>query len=58
MFGRGAVELVEHFADGVDQQWLAELGARRGELVALPSARERVALAVQIRLRLLGAWEW
>lgn len=49
------MELVEHFADRVDAQWHAELKARKAELAALPSARERVALAVQIRLRLLGA---
>jgi ubiquinone biosynthesis protein COQ9 len=55
MFGRGAVELVEHFADQVDKAWLAELEAQKSQLAALPSARERLQLAIQLRLRLLGA---
>ncbi len=56
MFGRGAVELVEHFADRVDAAWLAQLEAQKGELGALPNARERLKLAVQLRLRLLSTW--
>lgn len=51
---RGAAELVEHFADRVDAEWLAALNAQKAELAALPSARERLKLAIQLRLRLLG----
>lgn len=56
MFARGAVELVEYFADRVDAEWVAALESQRGELAALSSARERLKLAIQLRLRLLGTY--
>lgn len=51
MFGRGAIELVEHAVAQIDAAWLAELDARKAELAALPSSRKRLDLAIQLRLK-------
>lgn len=54
MFARGGIELVEHVLAQIDSAWLAELEARKEELAALPSSRERLEKAIQCRLRLIA----
>ncbi|KXZ48185.1 hypothetical protein GPECTOR_30g281 [Gonium pectorale] len=52
---RGEGELVEHFIDRCNRQFLADLEARQHELRALP-LEERIARALQLRLQLLAPY--